>query len=171
MQPPGILARPWTSRAWSALLVPLLGVALSCRATTPGQPGAPQTTASVTGRVLFREDPPKPKLIRSHGREGWALDESLRVEEDGGVANALVTVEVESAPEWTRDTATVVISENTARPRITLVSPGTSVKFENRHNFDAYFPMDGMSDDMFDIPPMGSTTVKVPGTGMYRFRG
>ena len=133
----------------TALALTLAGA----HASEPAPGTAAKAEGTVTGRVVFEGERPEPKplVIGDEQSKGCHADESpmdttdqsLLVSEDGGIANAVITIEVEGM-ELEVPEEPVEIDQHGCRfePHVVVVPKGGSVVFLNSddvsHNIHTY---------------------------------
>jgi len=91
---------------------------------------ASQETGAVTGRVVFDGPPKEPTQVKFPGAEGVVV-EDLLVAKDGGLANAMVTVEGTGKTDWKSEGAVISFRDWQVRPRVVFVSPGAPLRVQN----------------------------------------
>ncbi len=121
---------------------------------------AAQETGGVTGRVLLDGPPPKPKPIKLPGAEGLVA-EDLVVAKDGGVANAIITIEGTGRADWKSQGAAIAFRDGQIRPRVVFVSPGAPLKVRNetdRRENAHPIPFENKERNV-GLPPGGSAEI------------
>ena len=96
---------------------------------------APNEIGHVRGRIVT-SDRPENKVFEYQGRT--YVDRSLRVDPQGGVADAAVYLEGRETSPWVSGKAVMDFGERQFDPRIAFVSPGQPVEIgdlrdDNRH--------------------------------------
>ena len=85
----------------------------------------PAATVDVRGRIVTIRRPEK-KVFEYQGRT--YVDQSLRVDPRGGVADAAVYLEGRETPPWVSGKTVMNFGEDQFAPRVTFVSPGEPVE-------------------------------------------
>jgi len=102
---------------------PILLVAIAAASGCAGV--VPAATVEVRGRIVTTIRPEK-KVFEYQGRS--YVDRSLRVDPQGGVADAAVYIEGCETPPWISGKAVMNFGQDQFEPRIAFVSPGEPVE-------------------------------------------